>query len=43
MARNHIGDLTVRPLPILVPQVAQDGATTPGSLDKFGLGFAINS
>jgi methyl acetate hydrolase len=43
MARNNIGDLTVRPMPILVPQLAKDGATLPGSLDKFGLGFAINS
>jgi methyl acetate hydrolase len=43
MARNHIGDLTVRTMPILVPQLAKNGATLPGSLDKFGLGVAINS
>jgi methyl acetate hydrolase len=30
-------------MPILVHQLAKDGATLPGSLDKFGLGFAINS
>lgn len=43
MSRNHIGDLTVRPMPSLLPQFAVDRATLPGALDKFGLGFAVNS
>lgn len=43
MARNQIGDLTLRPIPSLLPQLLRDGAILPGSLDKFGLGFAINS
>ena len=43
MGSNHIGDLVVKPFRSLMPQLARDGATLPGSLDKFGLGFAINS
>jgi CubicO group peptidase (beta-lactamase class C family) len=43
MGSNQIGDLTIRPFPSLIPQLATDGAALPGALDKFGLGFAINS
>jgi CubicO group peptidase (beta-lactamase class C family) len=43
MGKNQIGDLTIRPLHSLIPQLATDGATLPGALDKFGLGFALNS
>ena len=43
MANNHIGDLTIRPMPSLIPQFIVDSATLPGALDKFGLGFAVNS
>ena len=41
--RNQIADLSTRPFPSLIPQLATDGATLTGSLDKFGLGFALNS
>jgi CubicO group peptidase (beta-lactamase class C family) len=43
MRKNQIGELTVRPFSSVVPQLAVDGATLPGALDKFGLGFALNS
>ena len=43
MSRNQIGDLTLVELRSLVPQFAKDPIHIPGSLDKFGLGFAINS
>jgi CubicO group peptidase (beta-lactamase class C family) len=43
MGSNHIGGLTLRPTSSVVPQLATDGAVMPGSLDKFGLGFALNS
>jgi methyl acetate hydrolase len=43
MGTNQIGDLTIRPFSSLIPQVATDGGTLPGALDKFGLGFALNS
>jgi CubicO group peptidase (beta-lactamase class C family) len=43
MGRNQIGDLSVRPFTSLLPQFATDGAELPGALDKFGLGFALNS
>ena len=43
MGRNQIGELTIRPLPSLIPQFATDNAALPGALDKFGLGFALNS
>lgn len=43
MRTNQIGDLSIRPFSSLIPQLATDGATLPGALDKFGLGFAINS
>ena len=43
MSRNQIGQLTVVPLPSLLPEIARDPVRLPGSLDKFGLGFAINT
>jgi methyl acetate hydrolase len=43
MGRNQIGDLTIRPLPSLIPQFITDRAALPGAPDKFGLGFALNS
>jgi CubicO group peptidase (beta-lactamase class C family) len=43
MGKNQIGDLTIRPLPSMIPQFITDHAALPGDLDKFGLGFAINS
>jgi len=43
MRKNQIGELTLRPLTSVLPQLAVDGATLPGALDKFGLGFALNS
>lgn len=43
MGRNQIGTLGVRLLPSLVPQLVRDGAVLPGGLDKFGLGFGLNS
>jgi methyl acetate hydrolase len=43
MGRNQIGDLALGPMPSLVPSLATDGAVLPGGLDKFGLGFALNS
>jgi methyl acetate hydrolase len=43
MSRNQIGDLMLVQLRSLVPRFAKDPIRIPGSLDKFGLGFAINS
>jgi methyl acetate hydrolase len=43
MGRNQIGDLEIRPFSSVMPQLATDGATLPGALDKFGLGFALNT
>jgi methyl acetate hydrolase len=43
MRKNQIGDLTLRPFSSVLPQLAVDGAALPGALDKFGLGFAVNS
>jgi methyl acetate hydrolase len=43
MGRNQIGDLTIRPFASVIPQLATDGAALPGNLDKFGLGFALNT
>jgi len=43
MSRNQIGDLMLVQLRSLVPQFAKDPIRIPGSLDKFGLGFAINT
>jgi CubicO group peptidase (beta-lactamase class C family) len=43
MRKNQIGELTLRPFSSVVPQFAVDGAALPGALDKFGLGFGLNS
>jgi CubicO group peptidase (beta-lactamase class C family) len=43
MGQNQIGGLTVGGLHSLVPQLATDGVRAMGSLDKFGLGLAINT
>jgi methyl acetate hydrolase len=43
MSRNQIGDLMLVQLRSVVPQFAKDPIRIPGSLDKFGLGFALNS
>lgn len=43
ISRNQIGDLTLVELRSLAPQLANDPIRVPGLLDKFGLGFAINS
>jgi len=43
MGRNQIGDLNVTEFNSLEPQWARNRVRIPGNLDKFGLGFAINS
>ncbi len=43
MGRNQIGDLAIRPFASVMPQLATDGAALTGNLDKFGLGFALNT
>jgi CubicO group peptidase (beta-lactamase class C family) len=43
MTRNQIGDLTLPEMRSLIPQFAKDPVRIPGSSDKFGLGFAINT
>jgi methyl acetate hydrolase len=43
MGQNQIGDLSLHPLGSLMPLFAKDGAVLPGALDKFGLGFAVNT
>jgi methyl acetate hydrolase len=43
MGQNHIGELNIRPFRSLAPEFATDNAALPGALDKFGLGFALNS
>ncbi len=43
MSRNQIGDLRVVELRSLIPQFARDPLRIPGSPDKFGLGFGINT
>jgi CubicO group peptidase (beta-lactamase class C family) len=43
MGRNQIGDLEIRPFRSLVPQLATDNAALAGGLNKFGLGFAVNT
>ena len=43
MGSNQIGRLMVRELPTMVPQLATDHAVLAGDLDKFGLGFALNT
>jgi CubicO group peptidase (beta-lactamase class C family) len=43
MRKNQIGDLQLPPFRSLMPQMATDNASLPGGLDKFGLGFALNT
>jgi CubicO group peptidase (beta-lactamase class C family) len=43
MFHNQIGELTLVQLRSMIPQFAQDPIRLPGSPDKFGLGFGINS
>jgi methyl acetate hydrolase len=43
VSRNQIGDLMLVELRSSVPQLAKDPIRIPGSLDKFGLGFGINT
>ena len=43
MSRNQIGDLMLPEMRSLVPQFAKDPIRIPGSLEKFGLGFGINT
>jgi CubicO group peptidase (beta-lactamase class C family) len=43
MTRNQIGDLTLVELRSQIPQVAKNPMRIPGALDKFGLGFGINT
>jgi len=43
MSRNQVGELSLVELRSFAPQFAADPVHVPGSLDKFGLGFAINS
>jgi CubicO group peptidase (beta-lactamase class C family) len=42
MGRNQIGDFILH-FGSVMPSVAVDGAMMVGDLDKFGLGFALNS
>jgi len=43
MSRNQIGSLNLVALTSMIPQFAKNPVRVPGSLDKFGLGFAINT
>jgi methyl acetate hydrolase len=43
MGKNQIGGLTLVPVPSLIPQLIAPNAMMPGGMDKFGLGFAVNS
>jgi methyl acetate hydrolase len=43
MRKNQIGELQLSPLHSIMPDFATDNAVLPGGLDKFGLGFALNS
>ena len=43
MGQNQIGIHTLRPFSSVMPELVGDGTTLPGGLDKFGLGFALNS
>ena len=43
MGRNQIGALECCPFSSLMPQLIKDGTELPGGLDKFGLGFAVNT
>lgn len=43
MGQNQIGGLSIGPFSSVMPDLATDGAALAGDLDKFGLGFALNS
>jgi methyl acetate hydrolase len=43
MGKNQIGDLALRSMASQIPQLFVAGGQMPGSLDKFGLGFALNT
>ncbi|HXY23504.1 MAG TPA: serine hydrolase domain-containing protein [Candidatus Acidoferrum sp.] len=43
MSRNQIGNLGLTEMVSLAPQFAKNPTRIPGGLDKFGLGFAINT
>jgi CubicO group peptidase (beta-lactamase class C family) len=43
MGRNQIGDLHLVQLSSMMPEIARNPIRIPGSLDKFGLGFGLNS
>jgi CubicO group peptidase (beta-lactamase class C family) len=43
MGQNQIGETDIYPLRSMAPQFITDRAAIPGSLDKFGFGFALNS
>jgi CubicO group peptidase (beta-lactamase class C family) len=43
MGTNQIGDLVISPIASVIPTLATDAAALPGALDKFGLGFALNT
>ncbi len=43
MGQNQIGIHTLRRFSSVMPELVCDGSTLPGGLDKFGLGFALNS
>jgi CubicO group peptidase (beta-lactamase class C family) len=43
MGSNQIGELMLRPMTSVIPQLASNTGTMPGQLEKFGLGFALNS
>jgi CubicO group peptidase (beta-lactamase class C family) len=43
MSRNQIGALTVRPLLTISPETSTDAEFFPGMVQKWGLGFLINT
>jgi methyl acetate hydrolase len=43
MGRNQIGDLNLRVLPSQMPGLVKPDVMMPGGVDKFGLGFAMNT
>jgi methyl acetate hydrolase len=43
MSRNQIGDLSLLPMTSLMPQFARNPIRIPGAMDKFGLGFGLNT
>jgi CubicO group peptidase (beta-lactamase class C family) len=43
MGANQIGGSMLRPVVSVIPELAANGVAMPGALDKFGLGFALNS